>query len=144
MVNINIPEKYLHIYPGEPVLVETEIILVQENVIVAHDILIEYTIKNYNGSVVTKVMETKGGRERLSIVKELVVSSDAKPGIYTLEIKVNKGSVESLTTENFEVVEKILEPKKREKVSDYLMIAAVIFNFILILTIFFWERKHKL
>ncbi len=144
LINVNIPEKYLHIYPGESVLAETEIILIQtENAATIHDILIEYTIKNYNDAVVTKILETKGGSSRINTIEELNLPSDAQPGIYTLEVTVSKENILRKDSETFEVMEKIPESKNGGKIRDYVTLILIILNLTLILAVFFLARRHK-
>ena len=144
LINVNIPKHYFHIYSGESVLVETEIILKQEeNATEMHDILIEYAIKENNGAVVTKAIETKGGILRINTIKELQLPSDAKPGMYTFEVKASKGSIVGINSATFEIIEKIPESKNWEQIRDYVTLIMVIFNLMLIVAVFFWMKKVK-
>ncbi len=144
LIDVNIPEDYLHIYPGEFLLAGTDIILIQEEKAIGiHDVLIEYAIKYHNDTIVTRAMETKGGILRISTIKELKIPFDAKPGIYTLEVTVSKENVNSKNSATFEVLEKIPESKNGEKIKDYVIVILVIFNFMFIIAIFLWMRKHK-
>lgn len=144
LIKVNILEKNHQIYPGGSVLVETEIILLQEeNAGSIHDILIEYTLKDHTGSVVSKVIETKGGRDRITAINELVLSSDTKPGIYFVEVKASKGNVQVMASATFEVVEKLSELKNEGKIRNYAMLVLVVFNLLLIFAIFFLAGKHR-
>ncbi len=111
LVDVTIPEGYQHLIPGDSVLVETQIILVgRDQMEPVIDVLIEYTIKDKNNNIVTKLSETKGGIVRIQTIKELHLPADLLPGIYTLTAKASYKNVSAETSSSFELFKNYAEP----------------------------------
>src|SRR3989344_421139 len=84
LVDVEIPEGYQQLKQGDPILAETQIILVGNNrTDTIIDVLIEYMIKDKEGNLITKVSETKGGVVRIQTVKELQLPADLPMGVYS-------------------------------------------------------------
>jgi len=103
MVDVAIPARYKEISPGEPILAYSDVILIQEDQ-QAHDINLDYVIKDKQQTIITSLTETKGGILRLNSVKEIPLSKELKPGSYSLEMSARYHNLTAVNSASFEIV----------------------------------------
>lgn len=143
LVDVNIPEGYRHLVPGEPVFAETQIILIgrdQTDSLV--DVVIEYSVKDKENNVITKITETKGGIVRIQATKELHLPADLVPGIYSVTVKASyKGIAETGASTTFEVVKSYAKETSlpQDIKSLLIIIIAIMLIFFLFSAYQFWK-----
>jgi len=104
LVDVEIPEGYQQLKQGDPILAETQIILVGNNrTDTIIDVLIEYMIKDKEGNLITKVSETKGGVVRIQTVKELQLPADLPMGVYSITTKASYKDIAGETSASFKI-----------------------------------------
>ncbi len=104
-LEVLIPSKYAQLNPGESVLIQSDIILREDQAkAVVTDVLIEYSVKDSSEAILAKVLETKGGILRLSTVRELELPSSAKAGMYTVEVSAQYQNITGKNSAQFEIV----------------------------------------
>lgn len=105
VVETQIPSKYLQVESGEAIVMQSDIILRQnETNALMTDVLLEYVIKDSSGTTTAKVSETKGGIFRFTTVKELHLPSEANPGMYAVEVIVRYKDLAATDSAMFEVI----------------------------------------
>lgn len=110
LVDVEIPEGYQQLKEGDPVLVETQIILVGINKTdTIIDVLIEYIVKDKNGNIITSLSETKGGIVRIQTVKELHLPAGLPTGAYSVTIKASYKEVTGETSASFKITQNLGE-----------------------------------
>ncbi|MFW9930559.1 MAG: hypothetical protein ACFFD1_14315 [Candidatus Thorarchaeota archaeon] len=129
VVYLEIPGQYERIYTGDNLIFNVEVLLLEENSNPERrDVMLEYVVKDNDGSVLTKISETKGLTLRMTDTKEIVLPEEIKPGIYTLEATVILEDSLSKSAENFEVQKKnALYYSYNEQVPVFYIIATLIF-----------------
>ena len=110
LVDVEIPEGYQKLKLGDPVLIETQIILVGTNSTSAlADVLIEYFVKDKDGNTVTSLSETKGGVVRIQTVKELHLPNNLSTGVYSVTIRTSIGKLVSQNSASFKITNDLTE-----------------------------------
>ena len=96
-VRLNIPEKYLQIYPGEELISETEIFNIVETGKV--NVTIEYSIKNEQNIEIISDEEILSVERSLSFIKKFEMPENIEPGRYILYVRVTyEGKVASASS----------------------------------------------
>ncbi len=139
VVNLNIPSQYRTIQQGNSLLVETELLLVREKQDSIIDILIEYTVRDPQGQVVTQFSETKGTLLRINTIKDIPIPATVAPGIYTLEVNASYNGHSSKDTVFFDIAEfkKVDLGELRKEFTVFVILFAAITLFFL--TILYYE-----
>ncbi|MDO8510923.1 MAG: hypothetical protein Q7S55_02045 [Nanoarchaeota archaeon] len=146
LIDLNIPEGYHHLIPGDSVFVETQIILVGRNQTdPLTDVLIEYAVKDKDNQVITKISETKGGIVRIQTVKELHLPTDISPGIFSVTVRASYKEAATETSATFEVAESHASqdfPLPQDIKSLFITLLVTIISFFLFSAYQFWKIKH--
>jgi hypothetical protein len=128
ILKVDVPSRFEEIRPGDDIAVNTEVFLLKENEqqkIV--DIILEYSVFNEKGELITKVIETKGILLRLDDVKEISLPKNVLPGVYTIDIRATYKGVSVANSDIFEVI-KPVKPTKIE--AEYLTILVILVLFV--------------
>ncbi len=133
IVKVDIPENYEKISPGDSLIINSEVILLREDPNKIADVVLEYFIYDEKGSLVIKLVETKGLQLRLNTLKEIKLPPDTIEGTYTLDVKASYGKITTTSSDLFEI------KRATQKIDNMYIIIAVIL--ILFITALFYEYK---
>ena len=109
LVDVEIPEGYRQLEQFEPILVETQIILVGSNRTNITDVLIEYIVKDKEDNLIAKMSETKGGLVRIQTVKELQLPADLADGVYSITVKASYKEIAGENSASFKITKNLGE-----------------------------------
>lgn len=102
-VEINLPERYSKVFPGDHVY--TEIRLFNLKGIGKVDVKVNYSIKDSEGVTISSGSTLLAVQTQASIVRSLSIPSKAKPGNYIFSVEAEYGGIIGTGSEVFEVVE---------------------------------------
>lgn len=143
LVNANIPLNYQKVNVGGSLLVQTEIIFIkQEYKDVATDVHIEYLIRDSSRKTITTVSETKGVIDRIFTVKELMLPSDTRPGVYTIEVKAEYQGLTSNEAASFEVMKSPSSPSPLINREVIPLLATILILFMIFLVALYYEHRR--
>ena len=108
ILEVSLPSRYERIIAGETIPVESQIILLKGGQTVA-DVVIEYTVTDKNGVLITKASETKGGTLRIYSVMELRIPKQTPPGAYEVKVTASHGAITKQSSVTLEVEEEVQE-----------------------------------
>ncbi len=104
LVDVNVPSTDKQLTAGESVLVQVEARIVSgEKERKLADMFLEYTLKNQEGETLLTAVETKGGIDQITAVRELFIPRDAAPGVYTIDVQVTHGDFSRTASAHFMV-----------------------------------------
>jgi len=139
-IDVEIPQKYKEVLPGEEVLVQLTIYNVKG--IGRVDVYVEYGLKDLSGNIITSEHETLAVETQISIVESLDVPFDITPGNYVLYATVKYDDIIGTGTDVFRIVtEKEVEIPTRIVWSILLVI--IILIVVYLLSVKFVEKEIK-
>lgn len=100
-VDVEVLPEYKVVAPGEEIIIEVSTFNVRGFGRV--DVTLEYSIRDFNGNIVTKEEETVAIETQAKFVRELSVPSDLKLGTYIAAVKVTFEDSVGTSTDVFEV-----------------------------------------
>ena len=136
-VRLNIPEKYLQIYPGGELISETEIFNIVETGKV--NVTIEYSIKNEQNIEIISEEEILSVDRSISFIKKFEMPENIEPGRYILYVRVTYDGKVASASSWFSV-------KKRfvlKTTQLYIIVGTLILIILIILIILSKIRKVK-
>lgn len=137
-IDIEIPQKYKELLPGEDVLVQLIIYNIKR--IGRVDVNVEYGIKDTEGNVLVSEQETLAVEMQVSIVRTLDVPYDIKPGNYVVYTIVKYDDTAGTGSDIFRVIPKKIEMEARITISLLVIITALI-TVIIIMNLY--SRKQR-
>jgi hypothetical protein len=144
MISIEIPPDYQKVQADDSVVVQSEVLLPDslktENIT---DVIIEYTVTDQEGNIITALSETKGGLLRIESIKELPLPKKIPAGTYNVMVSANcKGAIGQASA-SFEVVEQVGEMETISGLTIQLLLILLIgmTGFFLFLVHLFWKMK---
>lgn len=148
-VDINIPEQYTKILPGNEILVENEIIFVGKEDSKKIDIIIECAIIGEDGTVINKITDTKGGQLRVTDIKHLLIPENTAPQVGIIKTTATYKGLIGMETANFEIIEideDYLKTTSEQASKEQKIYMIAILSFILTLffiTVYLQHRRFK-
>ena len=121
-VNVNVLSSSKIIFPGQEVLIETNLINVRGFGRV--DVKIEYAIKDLEGNIISTSHETLAAETQAKFTRSLSTPSDLKPGNYVAAAKVIYEDSVGTSSDLFEVKAKEIKLYPI-KLTDYKVIAII-------------------
>ena len=135
-VEIEIPRRYLEVFPGDEIL--GEITLYNLGELGKVDAVVEYIIKDENNKVVTTASDTIAVETRTSFIKSILIPKNVKYGRHLFYIRVTYDSKVASASVFFEVVETGISEKEK------LYIISIIFLIVLLsIVIYYFIRHHR-
>jgi hypothetical protein len=138
-IDVEIPQKYKEVLPGEEVLAQLTIYNIKRMGRV--DVDVEYGLKDSEGNIIVSKHETLAVEMQVSIVRSLDVPFDAKPDNYVVYAIVKYDNTTGTGTDILKVTKKEIGIQTTIILS-FVLIAVVMVS-IFLLTIMFIERKIK-
>ena len=143
LVDVNVPLTDEQLIVGDSILVEVEARVIHgEKERTLADMYLEYTLKNQEGETLLTAVETKGGIEQISTVRELFIPRDAAPGVYTVEVQVTHGDMSRMASAHF-----MVESNVRQELTQrgwYILAMLIGFSLnALIFPAFIWYEHRK-
>ena len=144
-VDAEVRPEYKSILPGERIFMEVSLFNVRGFGRV--DVNLEYTIRDFQGSLIASEEETVAVETQAKFVRELLVPSDIKPGLYVASAKVTFEDSVGISSDVFEVRAKEIR-LYRIPIKDYQLqiaiaaavLAAIAASFLVYR--FYAPRKH--
>lgn len=138
-VEVFIPKKYQVLIPGEDLIVQTTILNVKAPQPV--DIIIEYYIRDSEGTEIWNEFETKAIERKLTSLKTVRLSDTIELGNYLFYAVVRYENTTSTGGALFSIVkEKVTE---EEKLVIVAIIVGIILVFVILLAIYYYERQRR-
>jgi len=138
-IDVEIPQRYKEVLPGEEVLMQLSIYNVER--IGRVDVEIEYGLKDLAGNIIVSQNEVLAVEMQVSIVRRLDVSFDVKPGNYVIYAKVKYDDTIGTGTDILRVVKKEIRIQTIIILSLFLITVVMVSAFVLIIR--FVERRIK-
>lgn len=138
-IDVEIPEKYKEVLPGGEILAQLTIYNIKRMGQV--DVDVEYGLKDFSGNIIINEHETLAVEMQVSIVRNLDIPFETKPGNYVLYAIVKYDNTTGTGTDILRVVKKEIGIQITIILALVLIVGIMISIFLL--TIRFVERKIK-
>jgi len=133
-VILDIPSRYKEAEAGG--IVSTKTTIFNLGASTAVDVVVNYVIKDFDDHIILQTSETVAVETRATIVKDILLPRNLKPGRYLLITEVRYKETVSVSSDTFVVV----EGKERSETIIYL---SFIITFIALFALAFeWSRHH--
>lgn len=125
-VDVEVLPQYKSIFPGEDVFIDVSLFNVRGFGRV--DVVLEYSIKDFEGNIIAKEEETVAIETQATFTRELFVPSDIGPGTYVASVKVTFENSVGISSDLFEVKAKAIRliPVPIRDLAPYLVGIAVV------------------
>jgi hypothetical protein len=138
-IDVEIPQKYKEVQPGEEVLAQLTIYNIKRMGRV--DVYVEYGLKDINGNIIVSEHETIAVEMQVSILKSLDIPFNTKPDNYVLYAIVKYDNTTGIGTDILRVVKKEVGIQTIIILSLVFIAVTMVSLFLLIIRII--ERKIK-
>jgi len=137
-VELEIFEEYKSIYPGEKIIVKSELYNLGERK--RADILLEYIIKNEDNEVILEEKETIAVETKTEFIKEFEIPLESDVGKYFIYLRaIYNGKVAS-SSRSFEVIKERLSSKDKIYIGVILLLIILI---AILISLYIGLRKTK-
>jgi len=100
-VDVEVLPEYKSVLPGEDIFIEVSLFNVRGFGRV--DVVLEYSIRDFRGNIITIEQETVAIETQAKFGRELLIPSDTKPGTYVASVKVTFEDSVGISSDLFEV-----------------------------------------
>lgn len=137
-VRAEILKEYLKILPGDDILAEIRLFNLGEDD-KRKDVVIEYSVKDYNGNEIAKEHESLAIETQATFIKRINTPEDAPYGQYILYVKAIYDNKTASSSDNFEITS--VKITSREKI--YILIIIILGIILSLIVYYILSKKDK-